>query len=159
MEPRYRKYYSYEINERMTGFEILLCILLIFLTMSVVGGIIDKMTEDRQIPIVEVSKPVSEIIRPMNLTMGTATVKKIREAWYKVYFSVLNRDEKVFTGIVHATITENDRVTQTGLYPCSIAPGQERLITYFTNVKPTYVRLKIEDIGLGFGARFREVKR
>jgi hypothetical protein len=90
--------------------------------------------------------------------MGKASVKKIREAWYKVYFSVNNWDEKVFTGIIHATISENGRVTQTGVYPCSIAPGEDRMVTYFTNVKPTWVSLKIESMGLGFGRRFEEVK-
>lgn len=161
MEPRYRKmYYSYDLNERMSGLEILLYILAAFLVIIIANGLIEHMrVEPRTVPIIGFTKPIIKPTEQMDLVMGTANVKKIRESWYKVYFSVINRDEKVFTGIIHANITENGRVTQTGIYPCSLESGEERLVTYFTNVKPTYVTLRIEGMGLGFGARFREVKK
>lgn len=159
MKPRYRKYNSYEMNEEMSSFEILLYILAAFLVVFVVSSTIELMrVKPRTVPIVEISKPIPQPVEQMHLVMGKASVKKIREAWYKVYFSVNNWDEKVFTGIIHATISENGRVTQTGVYPCSIAPGEDRMVTYFTNVKPTWVSLKIESMGLGFGRRFEEVK-
>ena len=159
VRPRYRKRYYDDLEKEFTRLEILSYILAVLLVISLIPKIekwMEAKPEPKPVPIVEVSKPVSDFVRPMNLTMGTATVKKIREAWYKVYFSVLNRDEKVFTGIFYAEITENDRVTQTGTYPCSIKPGEERLVTYFTNVRPTYVRIKVQNIS--FGARFEKVK-
>jgi hypothetical protein len=161
MQPRYRKmYYSYDLNEEMSSFEILLYILTAILVVVVASGIIELMkVKPKTIPILAITKPIIKPVEQMDLRMGTANVKKIREAWYKVYFSVINRDDKVFTGIIHANITENGRVTQTGIYPCSLISGEERLVTYFTNVKPTYVTLRIEDMDLGFGARFTEVNR
>jgi len=158
MRPRYRRYTSYEADKSLSGLQIFVFLVFVFVIISFIGYLLDPVkVKPREVPIIEISKPVTESIRPMNLSMGVATVKRIREAWYKVYFSVLNRDEKVFTGIIHASITENDRVTQKGIYPCLIKPGEERLVTYFTNVRPTYVRVKIEDMGLSFGARFTEV--
>ena len=160
--PRYRKYYSDDLDKDLSSIEILLYILAVLLAISVANNLIKWMKvkpEPKVVPIVKISQPVTESVRPMNLTMGTAIVKEIRENWYKVYFSVLNRDEKVFTGFIHSKITEGGQVTQTGVYPCSIAPGEERLVTYFTSVKPDYVSVKIEDMGLGFGARFKEEER
>lgn len=160
MKPRYRTYNSYEMDEGMSGREILLYILAAFLVVFVVSSTIELMrVKPRTVPIVGFTKPIIKPVEQMDLVMGTANVKKIRESWYKVYFSVFNRDERVFTGIIHANITENGRVTQTGIYPCSLESGEERLVTYFTNVKPTHVTLRIEGMGLGFGARFREVKK
>jgi hypothetical protein len=162
VRPRYRKRYYDDLDKEFSRLEIYSYILAVLLAISLAPKFVKWMEnkpEPKPVPIVKVSKPVSDFIRPMNLSMGTATVKRIREAWYKVYFSVLNRDDKPFNGIIQAEISDSDRVTQVGKYPCSIAPGEDRLVTYFSSVKPTFVRIKVERMGLEFGAKFREIER